>query len=387
MSYLDTNYKPCLLPWSHLYYFTDGYVYPCPSLAGNTNYRLGKTTDSIPDLWNSFNIRKIRIEMKDGKPPLDCSKKCDLCLNSCKTYFGYDMLDEIKPSIDSTDVNGYCEPNFIAWNILETNKCNLKCVYCNSQYSNQHSEDKAVASPFNNNLYTVYNTNSNVKEIWFASGEPVIQDSTYTILEQLIIQNKLDVRIRFITNLMITSYKGKQVYDLLEKFKDVIVFGSWDIDGKSGDTIREHSKSGTIKQNIRYIQTKNIKFYLQSVMSIYNLADYPDFHIRMFEEGILKKDNIRYYNLSYPEHYRYSILPEAQKQAIGLKLYDYKLWLTDAVDTFPNAEHPTITIDKIIECMMTGKWGHWGFSTDNNITHYHTFLKQQNKNLKRVHKT
>mgnify|MGYP003658317338 CR=1 FL=1 len=159
MSYLDTNYKPCLLPWSHLYYFTDGYVYPCPSLAGDLNYRLGKTTDSISDLWNSFN----------------------------KTYFGYDLLNEIKPLIDSTDINGYCEPNFIAWNILETNKCNLKCVYCNSQYSNQHSKDKAVASPFNGNLYSVYNTDNNVREIWFASGEPVIQDSTYTILEQLII--------------------------------------------------------------------------------------------------------------------------------------------------------------------------------------------------------
>ena len=182
---------------------------------------------------------------------------------------------------------------------------------------------------------------------------------------------------------MMTSYKGKQVYDLLEKFKDVIVFGSWDMDGESGNTIREHSKSNIIKQTIKYIQTKNIKFYLQSVMSIYNLADYPDFHMRMFEEGILRKDNIRYYNLSYPEHYRYSILPEVQKQTIRAKLLNYKLWLTDAIDTFPNAEHPTITIDKIIECMMTGKWGHWGFNTDNNISYYHTFLRERNKNFKK----
>lgn len=370
MDNITKNENFCILPWTHLYYFTDGYVYPCPATAGDKNMRLGATTDDVAKLWNSDTLKDMRRRMLKNERIDKCFTECNGCLNSCKKYFGNDLLSEVSQSIANTKPDGEADINFIAWNIIESNKCNLKCVYCSGNYSCLHNADNAVMFTLPpEKLEQLYDPdNTDVKEIWFASGEPVIQDSTYITLNKLLQSNKTDIRIRFITNLTKTEYKGQHIYDILEKFKNTIVFGSWDLDGSRGEYIRLNSDSDVIKQTIKLINSKNITFYLQSVMSVLNLYYYPDFHRRLHDEGLVKKDNVRYYNLHYPEHFRYSILSKTKKDIIRNKLEAYKLWLGGITfDTYSNGESPLVTIDKIIECMYTGKWGHWGYDETNNV--------------------
>lgn len=378
---LSANNSFCIIPWVHMYYFTDGYVYPCPAVAGDKNMRYGSVTDSPELLWNSKKAKEIRKDMINGIPISECIRECNGCLNSCKTYFGNDLLENNKKIIEDTHSDGTSQFNFVAWNVIESNLCNLKCKYCSSNYSNLWDDDKKIKTVLNesdfDDLY--FSKLDTVQEIWFASGEPVLQNSTYKILNKLIDLKKLDVRIRFITNLMKTEYKGRNVYDILNKFNDVIVFGSWDMNGKMGEYIRVNSKEETIKNTIRYIKQKNIRFYLQSVMSIFNIAQYPQFHYHLYEEGLLDRDQIRYYNLHYPEKYRYSILPHKTKNEIERNLIEYKKWISEKstpLDQYPNRECPLSVIDKIIDTMYTGKWGHWDFSKERNEANYYTFLKE-----------
>ena len=377
----------CIVPWVHLYYFTDGFVYPCPSLAGDPNMRLGLTTDSPETLWNSEVLKELRKKMVSNKHIEPCFRECNGCLNSCKKYFGLDLIKQAEKSILSTQEDGSADYNFIAWNLIESNLCNLKCKYCSFQYSNLWNDSKELKRglPYDK-LLELYDKNiEKVEEIWFASGEPVLQKSTYYFLNKLLDTGKKNVRIRFISNLMKTDYMGQNVYDLLKQFQDVIVFGSWDLGGERGEYIRTNSNSNTIKNTIKMINDKNIPFILQSVMSIFNLYYYPDFHLELYNEGLIKKDNIRYYNLHGPFKYRYSILPDKIKDKIKDKLIDYKKWLGPGLNPFPNREDPLSVIDKIIETLYTGKWGHWGFSKKENELNYIQFLKDNflnNKDMK-----
>lgn len=376
----------CIVPWVHMYYFTDGYVYPCPSLAGREDMRLGKTSEDQRVLWNSDVSKSLRSQMIKNEFIQPCFDECNGCLNSCKKYFGLDLLDHAKQSILSTTADGTSDYNFIAWNIIESNICNLKCRYCSFQYSNLWDENKTVhrGLPYAD-LISLYEKNYDiVKEIWFASGEPILQESTYYFLDKLLKDNKTNVRIRLITNLMKYQYKNRNIYDLLSQFEDVIVFGSWDLNGERGEYIRTNSCSNTIKNTIKEINSKKIPFILQSVMSIFNLYYYPKFHKELHEEGLIKKDNIRYYNLHGPFKYRYSILPVSIKNEIKDKLTEYKEWLGDNLDPFPNRECPLSVIDKIIDTLYTGKWGHWGFSEKENENYYNMFLRENAINAKNI---
>ena len=370
-----------------MYYFTDGYVYPCPSLAGREDMRLGRTSDNQHDLWNSNVSKSLRKQMIKNEFIQPCFDECNGCLNSCKKYFGLDILDSAKESIMSTTEEGISDYNFIAWNVIESNLCNLKCQYCSFQYSNLWDEKKTVhrGLPYEE-LLSLYEKNyDTVREIWFASGEPILQESTYYFLNKLLKDNKTDVRIRLITNLMKYQYKNRNIYELLAQFKDVIVFGSWDLSGERGEYIRTNSCSTTIKNTIKEINSKKIPFILQSVMSIFNLYYYPEFHKELYEEGLIQKDNIRYYNLHGPFKYRYSILPISIKNEIEAKLIEYKKWLGKDLDPFPNRECPLSVIDKIIATLYTGKWGHWGFAEKENKENYNLFLKEnilKAKNIK-----
>jgi len=367
----------CSVPFTHLYYFTDGFVYPCPALASNKEYRVGKVTDDPKILWNSALLRNMRQKMSSNEPIAECVRECGSSLNSCKKYLGDESLDNALKNLSTIKEDGSTDYNFSVWNLIESNKCNLKCTYCNSKYSSSWIADEKNIFNFTDTQYNGLDYNSTIQlydqnydkleEIWLAGGEPTIQPSTYYFLNKLK-KDKRNVRIRYITNLMFNSYKGENIFDLLEGFEDVIVFGSWDLDGKRGEYIRTNSKSETIRKHIQEINKKNIPFYLQSVMSILNIYYFPDFHKSLYNDGLVGRDNVRYYNLNYPNIFRYSILKEEKKRVIVDRLSEYKGWLNKGVITnvYANKEHPSLTVDKIIESMLTGRWGHWEYSEDNN---------------------
>jgi hypothetical protein len=236
----------------------------------------------------------------------------------------------------------------------------------------------------NTELYTKYF--DGLKEIWLAGGEPVLHDMSYKILERLIAENKLDTRIRVITNLSCVGLKNKDFYKLLSNFKNAIVYGSWDMDGAIGEYIREGSNSDTIYKTIHHINSQHIKFYLQPVISIFNIFYLYDFHKRLYEKGLIKRDNVRYYPLTDPDYYRISILPDNMKLRITELLHNYIEWLEveQAPDLYANHERPGSYVYRIIKLMNTGIGGHYNFSPEENRKRLKTFFNiTQEKDLEK----
>lgn len=378
----------CAVPFSHVYFFSDGYAYPCPMLAGKEKFRLGKNTDSLESLWNSKVMKDMRLKMLNDKLIIECHNKCNVNINSCKKHLGEEAIKQNLAKIELTSSDGSLPINFSIWNIMDSNRCNLACNYCNGDYSNRHLNGGLIRKSFSldYNMIDIYKDNVEfVEEVWFAGGEPVILESTYKLLE-LLKSKKETVRIRFITNLMFTEFRGIKVYELLKEFKDVIVFGSWDLDGRIGEYIRYGNKSDTIIKNINYINSLGLKFVLQPVMSIFNIFDFPDFHKRMHEQGVLRKDNVRYYVLSGPDYFRFSILPSYIKSIVTENLNEYVSWLGESnnYDIFPNREQPSLYVKKMINLLNTGAGGHTGYSKENNFNRLKKFfIETQKQDIKK----
>jgi sulfatase maturation enzyme AslB (radical SAM superfamily) len=384
MDYNSKNF--CILPWSHLYFFTDGHAYPCPKLAGDPKFILGKNTDSVESLWNSDVLKTMRMRMLQNKEITECDMHCNKNISSCKAHVGLDLLEYVKSNIIGTLADGTSRTvTLLGANIIESNLCNYKCVYCHKNYSSKHFDGTIMKSiGENTELYTKYF--DGLKEIWLAGGEPVLHDMSYKILERLIAENKLDTRIRVITNLSCIGLKNKDFYKLLSNFKNAIVYGSWDMDGAIGEYIREGSNSDTIYKTIHHINSQHIKFYLQPVISIFNIFYLFDFHKRLYEKGLIKRDNVRYYPLTDPDYYRISILPDNMKLSITELLYNYIEWLEEEQepDLYANHERPGSYVNKIIKLMNTGIGGHYNFSPEENRKRLKMFFNiTQEKDLEK----
>ena len=67
----------CAIPWMHLNFEPNGKVVPC-CLTSTHNYFAGDlTTDSIEEIWNSDNMKSLRLQMVNGEEP----KICSTCFN------------------------------------------------------------------------------------------------------------------------------------------------------------------------------------------------------------------------------------------------------------------------------------------------------------------
>lgn len=377
------NYKDkehfCILPFSHLYFFSDGNAYPCPMLASREKFKLGKSSEEIEKLWNSEILKNMRVKMLKNEKIIECHNKCNVNINSCKNHLGKEAIAKNIDTVLKTAPDGTAPLNFSIWNIFESNKCNFACTYCNGNYSNRHLQGLQIKNSFKNSddMVSFYeNHATDAQEVWFASGEPSILEGTYRILDSLLQKNP-DVKLRFISNLSTIEYKGRKIYELLKKFNDVTIFGSWDLDGEKGEYIRYGNKNETVLRTIDHIHKLNLKFYLQPVLSIFNIYYFYDFHKRMVSQGVLNKDNVRYYLLVGPDHYRFSILPTKIKKIITPVLDEYANWIgvSPDYDSYPNREQPSTYIKKINHLMNTGEGGHLGYSRENNFKRLQEFFK------------
>jgi organic radical activating enzyme len=319
----NNNIKGCILPWIHIFGTIDGnYKLCCFSEYMKDTKVLGTADQPLLDVWNSPNYKSVRNSFLQGNIPLECKQACydvehlggtsSRQSNNLK-YSNYAKLQEY------TAVDGSIKTNPIYLDIRFGNLCNFKCRMCGSTASTSWYKE----SPYNNNKVIDNYTNNvvfwdslpdiatSIQDVYFAGGEPMVQDGHYKLLEFLI-NNKLssNINLSYNTNLSYSKYKKYDLEYLWSKFKKVELWPSVDGYGKRAEYVRSGLDWNKFELNYKkfskYINT------IGAVINIYSITSMPNLILWCKRHNVYLNGTIQI----APEHQAITCLPQDTKNKL-----------------------------------------------------------------------
>jgi len=334
----------CMLPWLHLHAFPDGRAYPC--CFALDQYPVGDLNkDSMETVFNSKDMKKMRLNMLDDKPSRQCTKCYDqeksgffsLRLSSNK-HFGHNIS-----MVDNTQSDGLADFVIKYWDIRFSNLCNMACRSCGTWFSSNWYEDhkKLTGKPPNHaKIMRVGRTADDiweqmlkqfdhVEQFYFAGGEPLIMEEHYRILKELDKRKMYHVRLIYNTNFSKLKFKDLDVLELWNKFDSVSVGASVDAEGKRGEFMRKGTVwKDTVANRKKMLEVcPQVDFYISSTVGLINALHIVDFHRNWVDQGLLKPQDFNFNLLQYPFWQRIDLLPDAYKQKVKEKYEKHLEWL------------------------------------------------------------
>ena len=312
--------------------------------------QLGQDGESPLKVWNDEAYKKKRLQFLQGEYPAECSVCYDIEKSGQDShrnrannkYARYGVLQ------DKTGVDGSVKNPPVWLDFRFGNLCNFKCRMCGpdastSWFREKHlaafkAEDKQVQSldywtnnpEFWKDMEKIYKT---IDTIYFAGGEPFVQDGMYKMLEFLIEHGKTDIELQYNSNLSYSKYKKYDIVKLWKNFREVKLWPS--VEGYKEHV--EYSRKGFVWETFAE-NLKIFKDYIQVVSAtgnIYSILSNPELIMH------LKKLNIQFFitNLISPPFMDTSVLPSETKKQINQK---YKKFLTENKNWFNKQEINTI---------------------------------------------
>jgi radical SAM protein with 4Fe4S-binding SPASM domain len=327
----------CILPWIHFYANPDGNVLPC--CIGDHNRPLGNVQkQSIIEVWNSNSYKQMRLKMLSGEQCTEC-KSCyqaeDAGVNSFRQSVNRDYAEFLNFA-DDTNPDGSLDTMKLKYlDIRWSNICNFKCRSCSSTYSSswatednkqgQHKQVFIFAGGENNDfLYEQIKPYiSEVKEIYFAGGEPLLMDKHYDILKHLIATGNTNIKIRYNSNLSSLTFKQTSVLDLWKQFSNVHLNVSVDSWHDRAEYIREGTVWNILEQNIKTVKAECPHIYIgiSAVISAFNVHSLPEFIEYMSSNQLVDSSTTAsFYCLINPNFYSFDIFDSKTKNNIIEKL-------------------------------------------------------------------
>jgi len=292
------------------------------------------------EAFNSDYIKQVRLDMLDGKTPSAC-QVCDKFEEANTTSHRLQVntrFQQYAKLVKHTNLDGSVKNPPFYIDIRFGNLCNFKCRMCGPEASSswfkenqklkifKSTYNKAVFDPWTNNedlWRDIDKIKSHIKIIYFAGGEPFVQEGHYKLLEFLVDNNCTDIELEYNTNLSYDAkFKTYDIEDLWKHFKSVQLWPS--IDGFSDRA--EYGRKGLNWDLFQKNATKFSKYIsnFSIVNNIFSVSSNPDL-IRW-----VKKQNKTFYitNLVNPPHQSVTILPIGLKEEL-IEKYKNLVYNTD----------------------------------------------------------
>ena len=345
MTTLKDNKNFCVLPWVHIHSWPDGQMMPCcmahpcketPAI-GNLK------TDNVLEVWNNKYYKDIRKKMLADEPVNychACQKMEALGFNSTRQHHNKNMLTrdlEQKILNDTHEDGTYERFELIYWDVRFNNICNYKCRMCGSSYSTKWYEDDVVMGyekirkepetsfvDFAAWLEEHKESLMTLQYVYFAGGEPFVQDEHYEFLQFLIDNNLTNVEIYYQSNGSIISHKRRDIFEYWKHFKKVTYSISLDGFGPMGEFIRKGMNSARVDNNITKIHEAGYEVIVNSVSQLTNILYITEFWDELINKTWTDPKKIYFQTLFNPSYMQARHLPEElKKQAID-KILAYK---------------------------------------------------------------
>lgn len=347
----------CNAPWCHVYHHSNGAIYPCCRFAGVNEHELGTVKEPLKEVWNNAPLRQLRQQFLDGKA---LPKICGECVDGpTKHNMFFDGI--VTPEeIQTTSSTGEFKFNYKLFNVIESNVCNLRCVYCSNDYSNSILDVDGRNTKRNcfsslKEFQTYFDAElENIEIFGFAGGESMFQPGYFWILDELVKRRLTHKQIYFVTNLSTLEYQGRHIGEVLTQFSNAQIAASIDTLGRAHSRIRRGSMWESVEKNrIELLRFPVVKFTVHAVVTNLSVNSLPDFHYNWNERGLLGKGDIRYLVLTSPAQFKIENLRGEIRVQTREKLLNYQRFLSDCIDTSRNKCTPSERIQVFIDLLSS----------------------------------
>lgn len=340
----------CMLPWVHLYSNTQGKVTPCCISPWTEEKELGDINQTpIQEIWNGEPMKALRSKMLKDEKDFGCWQ-CYLNEENglkSKRKLSNQLYQHKFDWVKSTKQNGtVSDSKPIYLDIRISNLCNFKCRICGHHSSSKlYDEAKELGTlSFEKRIhYSIKDLDevlnqldfTEVEEIYFAGGEPLIMPEHYSILMMLLEKGRTDVKLRYATNFSQNEYKGQSIYELWNRFEDVYVYASLDGSYERGEYQRKGQNWNKVLENKKLL-TKNcphVKFLITPTISVFNVQHLPNFHKEWVALGLIEPDDMMPHILKNPDIYDIRILPKHIKERVTTSYKEHLNWLNSFNDS------------------------------------------------------
>jgi len=304
----------CPLPWIHLATRPNGDVRVCctanasgadvddktAGLVKKDGIAMNMRDHTIDEVWNSEHMRMTRLKMLNDEIPNSC-RKCFaeeergiISKRQWETKVWDKRLD-IDDIVSKTTEEGSIPTNIPYFDLRLGNTCQLKCVMCSPHDSSswisewklntqkyKNKELIADQSWDNNFDYTWYKKGSfldsmksqahNIKELYFAGGEPLLIKEHYAILEYMVAEGHAkNCCLRYNSNGLELPDK---LFELWNHFNEITFNFSIDALGDKNEYIRYPSKWKDIEKNLELLDKcdSNIIVNIAAAVQLLNVA-------------------------------------------------------------------------------------------------------------------
>lgn len=326
-------------------------------LVTNKGVKMNLRDHTIEEVWNSDFMKSTRIKLLNNCVPDSCTKcfveesKGIKSKRNWETQVWNDRLN-LKDVVSSMDTDGSMPVNIPYFDLRLGNLCNLKCVMCSPHDSSSWIKDWKLQTPqYTNHIlkedqqwdrtmdYTWYQKGSfidsmksqihNIKELYFAGGEPLLIPEHYNILQWLVDEGySVDVILRYNSN---GTEIPDRLLELWSKFKLVKFNFSIDAYNERNDYIRYPSKWVDIHNNLLKLDDTpdniviNIACAVQALNVMY-LDELIDYKLSMNFKKINTLDYgaglIGLHLVYLPSYMNVRVLSHKSKHDVTKKLYN-----------------------------------------------------------------
>jgi MoaA/NifB/PqqE/SkfB family radical SAM enzyme len=397
----------CPLPWIHLATRPNGDVRLCctanASGAGEEDTKdaglvtangvnMNLQTSTLAEVWNSNYMKTIRLQMLDNKIPSSCTKcfkEEDSGITSKRqweTVVWKERLD-IDSIVANTQIDGTLPVDIPYFDLRLGNMCQLKCIMCSPHDSSSWIKEWKIQYPKYKTIelqtdqrwdsdfdYTWYKKGSflddmrsnayNIRELYFAGGEPLLIPEHYKILEFMVETGA--------ANLCVLRYNSnglelpEKLFDLWNHFKQVKFNFSIDAVGTKNDYIRYPSKWENVVANLKLLDDTpdNITVNIACAVQVLNVLTVPEL-VHWKESMNFKKINLPPYgagligtHLVYlPSYLNVRVLPKHLKDKVKKHVeYFCSRRVTD--HEFMNNPYGVKRWQGLVQYMMSEDWSH-----------------------------
>jgi len=374
----------CVLPWIHFATRPNGDMRLCCSanasgaggdhevgLVKNGNGRPANFgTDTPMSAWNNNYMKSVRTAMLAGNVPKSCTKCFDEESKGVVSKRIWETLTwhhddvDIPELIRQTKEDGTVPEQLKYLDLRLGHTCNIKCVMCSPHDSSRWLQDHyklmdKLKDPnvtrqmqfdkkkFDNKWHEkstfwedMYAQIPNLKQVYFAGGEPLMIKEHKHFIEEILRQGYQDkILLRYNSNGLLVD---EDLIEIWKRFKKVKFAISMDACYERDEYIRHPTNWQTVERNLHMLDNTpdNITTSLATAIQILNVKHLPDFMKWKVESGFKKLNFanvpggiqmggglVNMHLLYLPTFLSIQALPREDKQEVRERYTEFKKWL------------------------------------------------------------